>query len=193
MAKQKCSICKLSLDIGNFYFRKDRNEHRKNCKKCVSLTCKKYREGSNRQRILDQKLEWQRENKDKKAIISKRYYLANRSKIISYTKFWKREKRSLQARLVDNYRGRIIKAIKRRSNSSSELLGCDVDYLMKHLENMFKPGMSWDNYGKWHVDHIKPCVAFDLQDKSQLFECFNYKNLQPLWAYDNRSKGGKYE
>jgi hypothetical protein len=53
--------------------------------------------------------------------------------------------------------------------------------------------MSWDNYGKygWHIDHIKPCSSFDLSDRKQLLECFNYRNLQPLWALDNLKKGSK--
>ena len=43
--------------------------------------------------------------------------------------------------------------------------------------------------GEIHIDHIKPCASFDLTDPAQQKECFNYKNLQPLWAFDNISKG----
>jgi hypothetical protein len=52
--------------------------------------------------------------------------------------------------------------------------------------------MTWDNYGEWHVDHIQPCASFDLSDPKQLAECFNWSNLQPLWAKENISKGAKY-
>ena len=48
--------------------------------------------------------------------------------------------------------------------------------------------MSWDNYGDWHIDHIIPCAAFDLTDIEQQKKCFNYKNLQPLWAEENLKK-----
>ena len=51
--------------------------------------------------------------------------------------------------------------------------------------------MSWENYGKWHIDHIIPCNIFDLTIPSQQEECFNWKNLQPLWAADNLRKGSK--
>ena len=51
--------------------------------------------------------------------------------------------------------------------------------------------MTWDNHGEWHIDHIKPCASFDLTDADQQRECFNYTNLQPLWAKDNLSKGAK--
>lgn len=53
--------------------------------------------------------------------------------------------------------------------------------------------MSWENYGEWHIDHIKPCSSFDLSDPKQQKECFNYTNLQPLWAIDNLKKSYKYE
>ncbi len=51
--------------------------------------------------------------------------------------------------------------------------------------------MSWENYGKWHVDHILPCASFDLGKPEEQFKCFNYKNLQPLWATDNLKKQAK--
>lgn len=61
--------------------------------------------------------------------------------------------------------------------------------LKKHLEIKFTKGMSWENYGKWHVDHIKPCAKFDLTKESEQRKCFHYTNLQPLWAIDNFKKG----
>jgi hypothetical protein len=71
------------------------------------------------------------------------------------------------------------------------LIGCSINELRAHLEAKFKEGMSWENYGKWHIDHIIPCSAFNLTDIQQQQECFNYKNLQPLWAKENWSKGNK--
>ena len=52
--------------------------------------------------------------------------------------------------------------------------------------------MSWGNYGKWHVDHIRPCASFNLVNEEEQKKCFHYTNLQPLWAKDNLSKGSKY-
>ena len=51
--------------------------------------------------------------------------------------------------------------------------------------------MSWDNYGDWHVDHIRPCASFDLTNEDEQRICFHYKNLQPLWGPDNLEKGSK--
>lgn len=78
-----------------------------------------------------------------------------------------------------------------KATKTITLLGCSPSQLQAHLEAKFKPGMSWDNYGKWHVDHIRPCASFDLADPAQQRECFNWQNLQPLWAADNIRKGAK--
>jgi hypothetical protein len=48
--------------------------------------------------------------------------------------------------------------------------------------------MTWNNHGKWHIDHIIPCCAFDLADPEQRKRCFHYTNLQPLWAQQNFRK-----
>jgi hypothetical protein len=74
---------------------------------------------------------------------------------------------------------------------TEELLGCTISFFIKHLEKHFRPGMSWENYGKWHIDHIIPCAAFDLGDPSQQRQCFHYTNLRPLWAIQNLKKHHK--
>lgn len=79
-----------------------------------------------------------------------------------------------------------------KSAKLCKLLGTTIAGLRAHLESLFKPGMSWANKGQWHIDHVKPCALFDLRDPLQQMECFNYKNLQPLWAQDNLTKGKKY-
>ena len=62
--------------------------------------------------------------------------------------------------------------------------------------------MTWDNHGngwygngmnQWHIDHIIPCASFDLSKEEEQYRCFHYTNLQPLWAYDNLSKGNKIQ
>ena len=67
-----------------------------------------------------------------------------------------------------------------------------MPFVKKWIESQFVDGMSWDNHGEWHIDHIRPCASFDLTDPEQQKECFNYKNLQPLWAKDNLSKGDRF-
>jgi len=79
----------------------------------------------------------------------------------------------------------------RKYKRAIDLLGGDISFVRNYLEERFKPGMSWENYGEWHIDHIIPVSSFDLTDTNQQFICFNYKNIQPLWASENMSKGNR--
>ena len=79
---------------------------------------------------------------------------------------------------------------KYKSQSTFEIIGCSVDFLRSHLEERFEEGMSWDNYGEWHVDHIIPLAS--ASDLTFLLELMHYTNLQPLWATENLSKGSKF-
>ena len=72
------------------------------------------------------------------------------------------------------------------------MLGCSISFLKIFLEAKFKEGMTWENHGEWHIDHIKPCASFNLLNDDEQKKCFNYTNLQPLWALENLSKGFKY-
>lgn len=78
-----------------------------------------------------------------------------------------------------------------KSKSTLKLIGCSIKQLRNYLQSKFKNNMSWSNYGKWHIDHIRPCCSFDLSKPSQQRKCFHYTNLQPLWALENLRKGKK--
>jgi len=101
-----------------------------------------------------------------------------------------RLKIDIDFKILRNLRNRIWTALKRNVKSAHtiELIGCSVKDLKIHLEKQFKPGMNWDNYGQWHIDHICPCYTFDLSLSEQQLKCFNYSNLRPLWALDNQSR-----
>lgn len=108
----------------------------------------------------------------------------------------KRKSQTNAGRFEFNARQRIIKVLKRNGLSKSkkftELVGMTPLQLMAYLEKMFEDGMTWDNYGTWHLDHIRPCASFDLTDVDQQIACFHYTNLQPLWAKDNLVKGASW-
>ena len=151
---------------------------------------------------------------------SLKYYYVNVDKIrlkrskekdlkAEYNKKWRKKNRALnrkqhnayikmKMRTDPNYRiahyirNRICTLLKKNKfEKSVYMLGCSIEELRKYLESKFKIGMSWDNHGKWHIDHIRPCASFDLTDSEQQKQCFHYTNLQPLWAKDNLSKGSK--
>ena len=100
-----------------------------------------------------------------------------------------RLRRNLQSRLGAALRNQNTT----KDSTTMKLVGCTLQHLVSHLEEQFTEGMTWENYGEWHVDHIRPCASFDLSDEAQRKECFNWKNLQPLWGLENIQKGDQWE
>lgn len=80
-----------------------------------------------------------------------------------------------------------------KSISTIKLLGCSLEFFKTYLEKQFQPDMNWNNHNLhgWHIDHIIPCAKFDLTKETEQLKCFNYSNLQPLWAIDNWRKNQK--
>lgn len=143
------------------------------------------------------------------------HYLNHKEEILEKVKIYRQEKKkeiaikdrirkniyrknSIQFKLKETLRGRFFRCLKnglhKKSAKTLEILGCSIPFLIKYLENQFKDGMSWENYGRkgWHIDHIKPCSSFDLSLPEEQQKCFHYSNLQPLWAIDNLKKGDKF-
>lgn len=71
-------------------------------------------------------------------------------------------------------------------------LGYSKQQLMERLESQFQDGMSWDNRNHWQIDHIKPVSLFIKQGITDPAIINALSNLQPLWPFDNMSKGCKY-
>lgn len=166
---------------------------------------------------------WREENKEKVKTDLKVYRQENKEKIKLKTKEWRSknrdrikkrrasrppEKRNPEwnKRYIEKHPGRkALKNLRERmrlalkgvykSGKSFELIGCDYEFFVKHIERQFKPGMTWDNYGNggWVIDHIVPCAVFDLTKDYQQKACFNWQNLQPLWEWENLAKGDKVE
>jgi hypothetical protein len=115
---------------------------------------------------------------------------------IEYNK--KRYEKDINYKLSAILRRRIRHAIKYnvRPGSAVKDLGCSVEELKTRLESMFythpntREIMSWNNYGRrWHIDHIIPLAYFNLTNYKQFIIATNYKNLRPMWAEYNISKG----
>lgn len=200
-----CTKCKKLLPIDNF----GKNKYRKDglsfcCKECrksydtnyrrlsyhiVKETHKKYRE-RNRVQIRKRARIWNKENYEY---------------IKEYKRKWKNRRinNDINYKISQAIRYRVYLIIKSniKSNIKSKrtiyLIGCSVEFLKEYLESKFEKGMVWDNWGRgkdcWHIDHIKPLNLFNLSIEEELLEACNYANLQPLWEFDNLSKGIKYE
>lgn len=104
-----------------------------------------------------------------------------------------KEQTDILYKLSKRLRSRLGTAIYRKSLKKTsklrEYLGCTIAYLKSHLESKFQPGMTWANYGKWHIDHIIPLATATTAE--EMCKLCHYTNLQPLWAEDNLKKGSK--
>jgi hypothetical protein len=140
----------------------------------------KERRGKYKERIAENSRRWKNENK---ALI------AEREKI--------RRSMDLSHRLKCNLRRRLNHYVSgsSKTDNTMNLIAASPEQLVYHLERQFKPGMSWDNYGRngWHIDHIVPCNLFDFTKPEQQKSCFHYTNLQPLWGTDNIKKASYLE
>ncbi len=149
----------------------------------------------NKEEILKKSKEYHKiyyqENKKNILNNAKKYIIKNRKKINKASV--EKRKTNINFKITSNLRIRVWKALKGicKSKKTIELLSCSIEQLKQHLQSQFTSGMSWDNYGSWHVDHIRPCSKFNLSKESEQCKCFNFNNLQPLWAIDNIKKGNR--
>ena len=136
--------------------------------------------------------------KFKNASITVKEYRKNN---IEKVRAWKRQyemkqKNIPEIKLIANMRSRLWQILKRKKQAKTiELLGCSGIFLKQHIQKRFKKGMSWKNYGKWHIDHIIPIHYFMKNHNFNSLriqkKCFNYKNLRPEWAEYNLCKSIK--
>lgn len=161
---KKCCKCKSWQPLMEYNYSKIHWDNLRNdCKKCL--------------------VEWRRMNRK---TLNEKHMMYEKNRKLTDSEF----------KLVKTLRSRLVNALRRqnlnKNNSTIDLLGCSVSFLKNALEAKFKEGMTWENHGKWHIDHIKPCALFDLRYIEEQKKCFHYTNLQPLWASENLSKGCKY-
>ncbi len=199
MSTNKCSKCGMDKSPEEFYV------HRTKCKQCVLDECKIYRENNkekirnrlakknkgNKERVAQKQLEYR--NRPGHDDTFNAYYRTEEQKQKRRNRYKIRAKTDIQYKIKKNLRTRIYLALSgiNKSGSMSEFLGIDIDGFKIYLECMFYEGMTWGNYGEWHIDHKIPCSFYDLSDVDNQKKCFHYTNLQPLWAKDNLSKGDK--
>lgn len=180
------------------------------CKSCKRIYMRKYRKEHN-QVLRQKKLEyyynnheqmkqrhrdWCRDNPDTVRAYSQKWYVENKPEDIKRNLAYinKRLKEDINFKLRFVLRGRVRSAVMGRKKVGSAIrdLGCSIQELKLYLEAQFKPGMSWDNWGKrpgcWQIDHIMPLSAFDLTNRQHFILASHYCNLQPLWLEENMRK-----
>jgi hypothetical protein len=206
MKTKICSKCRVEFDLNNFnkdISRKDglsyickkcaidkKNKYVDNNKDKVLLSYKKYRE-ENKTKILENKKKYYYNNLEKTKIYRKKYNKENRD----YYNKWEKNKAETDIlfRLSRNMRSRLRSFLKSekivKKTKTMDIVGCESHFLKEHLEQKFQQGMSWDNYGVWHIDHIIPQSSANSEE--EIYKLCHYTNLQPLWGIDNIKKSNK--
>lgn len=170
-----CSGCKQDLPKGKFgKDSKRRDGLRAYCFDCKRLESRDYRENNPEKAALATK-RWAQKNPDRRLETQRRHQSRPHNRIHA----------AISTRL-SSY-------IKKGSKTTFEILGYSREELITHLERQFTKGMTWDNYGEWHVDHIVPVSSFKIKDASdpEVRACWCLSNLRPIWATENLRKNAK--
>lgn len=208
VVSKQCCHCNAVKPISDFYTVKHRDSVTGRCKTCISdyrkskrvfkrpilpnglKKCSRCKQIKNK--LTDFCAGKTRVSRCKKCMreVGRAYAKANRAKRNEYVR--NKYKRDPNFKLAILIRNRFYSAVRGKVKTSSvlNLLDCSIDELREHLESMFEPGMTWDNYSYngWHIDHIVPLSAFaDPNDP----KAWAKSNLRPMWAMDNFKKSGK--
>ena len=164
----------------------------------------------NRDKKLAYGREWAKNNADKRRMYAENYKMRNREKVLERKRECQKNFRINNPELVrlrgrEYYKNnperyfvrtslaRIVQYMRNKDNRSAvEIVGYGYEKLRSRLECQFKDGMSWDNYGEWHIDHKKPVSRFIEQGITDPAIINALSNLQPLWAKDNFTKSNKW-
>ena len=175
----------------------------------VGISGRKYKGGKsesdkrhylkNREKRLQYFSDWQKDNRDHLNEYHQKWREKNIDKHREYKRKYEKHRKDTDPlyRLVSNFRTAIYTVLK-ESNVDKyghyfDILQYTPDELINRLELQFKDDMSWENYGEWHVDHIKPISSFDIKEigDDEFMKCWSLDNLQPMWGEDNIKKSNK--
>ncbi len=179
MKELECTKCKKVKPLTTEYFRKRKDckfGWRKDCKLCMSKRRKEYYINN-----LEEHKKYMDEYRSTEA-----YRIKKNERQQSYMED------SLN-RLKKNMRHHTTKGIvNNKLYGTAEILGCTWEFFRDYIEEQFRDGMTWDNYGRegWHLDHIIP--LYSAKTDKEVYRLNHYTNLQPLWAEDNLKKSNKY-
>ncbi len=179
---KKCSMCKINKLLKDFCNHKGEVLGKScYCRSCTSLRYKK----------------WAKNNPEKAKEWSSKWRLNNPEKVSLALKKSREKRLATQphTRLLANMRSALYYTLKniKKPRKTWDIFDFTFQELKLHLESQFTEGMSWDNYGLWHCDHLIPIDFFKFQscDDVEFKMCWRLENLQPLWAVDNLEKSNK--
>ena len=207
---KKCTKCGEIKPVSEFYWRKDHNKYRNECRICLNKQrLKKY--FANHEEKLKQRKQHRKDNHVKYLTQSRKRWVEQKEQLLVWDKNWKennpnrrkeinnkankKRRGTIQGKINHSFSGNMRRSLKgnKKGGSWEFLIGYSVKDLIHHLEKQFTKGMNWGNYGKWHIDHIIPISLweFNSYNNREFKQCWSLCNLQPLWATDNISKKDK--
>jgi hypothetical protein len=159
---------------------------------------KKWRE-KNKETLKEYVKNWYEQNKEHRKQYLKEYREKNIDKIRETKRNYERTRKVNDPiyKLINNFRTAIYQVLKenqvQKNGHYFDILKYSPENLIEHLESKFKDNMTWDNYGEWHVDHIKPISSFQITEigDNEFMSCWSLDNLQPLWGDENIRKSNK--
>jgi hypothetical protein len=159
---------------------------------------KKWRE-KNKDYMVEKYKNWFEQNKDHRKKYMDEYREKNKDKIREIKRNYEKTRKANDPlyKLVANFRTAIWTVLKENNMDKYghyfEILQYSPEELATHLENQFTEGMTWENYGEWHVDHILPITSFNFQEigDNEFMRCWSLENLQPMWGDENIRKSNK--
>ena len=142
---------------------------------------------------------WYEKNKEYRKLYLKEYREKNIEKIREVKRNYEKTRKANDPlyKLISNFRTAIYQVLKENNVDKNghyfEILKYSPEELISHLEKQFKDGMTWDNYGEWHVDHFIPISSFNIKEigDSEFMKCWSLSNLQPMWGEENIRKSNK--
>ena len=206
METKICSKCNIEKEICNFHkWKNGPDGYKRDCKECRKLETKSYY-NKNNEKIKLRVSRYRKLNPDKVKEVKQKIYDRDKKRILMVNKLYRENNRKTRnayirnRKLTDpvfklkyliNSRMRIFMKSHNitKKNKTFEIVGCTPKELKEHIENQFQSGMSWNNQGDWHIDHIIPLSSGKTED--EIVKLCHYSNLQPLWAIDNMKKGSK--
>lgn len=189
-----CTKCSATKPIAEFSLTRTTGKIHSWCKPCKRIADKAYGY-KNKEKNKERCKQWREQNPEKARLSKKRAIDKNKEhyKTLNREKQRKYRETKHPVYLANRCRKRMKDALKghKPRKTTMRYVGCSNEFLKEYLQSLFTDGMTWDNYGDWHIDHIIPLSYFDLTDEAQLEEACHYTNLQPLWAEDNLRKGAR--
>jgi hypothetical protein len=122
------------------------------------------------------------DNKERLLIYSKQDNVKEKRKLNWKIKYKNNIQFKLQTVMKANFHLFFKDKGKNKNLSFSKIISYTFDQLQSHIENKFRNGMCWDNFGNvWEIHHIKPQNLFDVLNVEEIKECWSLENLFPLW------------